>query len=247
MKKYPSYIDSLISELHSSDIANNILQRYMKYSTDPILSQLFETFSQSPKELIHSATALELIHSVLMEKGLKDTLAATYYEYHIDELVSREDIGISCKSLIKECSLSSLWGAPAQSLSTHKTLKQLSFEVKQFVVEKGNCTYREVADMVASRDNSNNERNIRRRVYDVINVLTAAKILEKKGKQVCAVERDGRAGRRVNGKKEILRKVAMEYQKLCGIVRRNMGCPNCREAIRIPFLVLITKKNVKFM
>ena len=247
MKKYPSYIDCLISELQSSDIASNILPRYMKYSSDPILSKLFETFSQSPTELCRSSKALELINSLLIERGLKDTLAMTYYEHHIDELVCGEELGISSKPLIQESSLSTLWSQATQSQSTHKTLKQLSFEVRQFIGEKGHCTYQEVADTIVSRDNSINEKNIRRRVYDAINVLTAEKILEKKGKQVCIAEKDVNLRKKLGKKRDMLKKVAEKYQKLAGIIRRNMSSPNYRQAIQIPFFVLLMKKNVKYM
>lgn len=245
MKKYPSYIDSLISELQSSEFANDILQRYQKYSTDPILSKLFEHLSGSGNEFFHSSKALSLISSMRQATGLNDAFALTFYDHHIDVLVPGEDLGISPIFLPQESSLSTLWSQTTHETKSHKTLKQLSFEVKQFILQKGNCTYKEVADEIVGKDVNMNEKNIRRRVYDAINVLTAVGVFEKKGKQVCIVEENLNLKKSLCKKKELLKKLVIKYQKLFGVIWRNMASPNYREAVQLPFSIVLLKKNVK--
>jgi hypothetical protein len=84
------------------------------------------------------------------------------------------------------------------SAKTHKGLKQLSVVVKDIVIERKSATYKEVADIILKRileseDTSaytnskirKEEQNIKRRVYDALNVLISAGVLLKEGKLVC--------------------------------------------------------------
>ena len=74
-----------------------------------------------------------------------------------------------------------------------KGLKSLSMRVCEKVEEKKHTTYNEVADEVVIELQASaaegegaefDEKNIRRRVYDALNVLTALDIIEKKKKQI---------------------------------------------------------------
>ena len=86
---------------------------------------------------------------------------------------------------------------PKDKKRLSKGLKQLSVTVRSIVIEKKKTTYKEVADIIlkeAIRDehlNTNKkteivkeEQNIKRRVYDALNVLISAGILIKEGKNV---------------------------------------------------------------
>lgn len=79
----------------------------------------------------------------------------------------------------------------------NKGLKLLSVIVKDIVVEKEATTYKEVADIIlkdtikfenlnlnSKLEIAKEEQNIKRRVYDALNVLIAAGILVKNGKLV---------------------------------------------------------------
>lgn len=79
----------------------------------------------------------------------------------------------------------------------NKGLKLLSVIVKDIVVEKQLTTYKEVADIIlkdtikfenlnlnTKLEISKEEQNIKRRVYDALNVLIAAGVLIKEGKYV---------------------------------------------------------------
>ena len=79
----------------------------------------------------------------------------------------------------------------------NKGLKLLSVIVKDIVVEKQSTTYKEVADIImqdtikfenlninSRMERAKEEQNIKRRVYDALNVLISAGILIKEGKRV---------------------------------------------------------------
>jgi hypothetical protein len=79
----------------------------------------------------------------------------------------------------------------------NKGLKLLSVVVRDIVIEKQATTYKEVADIIL-RDTIREEhltgtnkseilkeeQNIKRRVYDALNVLISAGVLQKEGKKV---------------------------------------------------------------
>lgn len=79
----------------------------------------------------------------------------------------------------------------------NKGLKLLSVIVRDIVVEKQSTTYKEVADIIlrdtikfenlnvhSQLEIAKEEQNIKRRVYDALNVLISAGILIKEGKRV---------------------------------------------------------------
>ena len=67
----------------------------------------------------------------------------------------------------------------------------MSIRVRQIVCEKQCTSYKDVADqLIGEMDLINlpqgdrNEKNIRRRVYDALNVLIASELVRKRGKSV---------------------------------------------------------------
>lgn len=85
----------------------------------------------------------------------------------------------------------------ASKIKSNKGLKFLSISVRDIVIERQSVTYKEVADVILQEminldkfkgcrqtDLSKEEQNIKRRVYDALNVLISAKILIKDGKRV---------------------------------------------------------------
>ena len=66
-------------------------------------------------------------------------------------------------------------------------LKALSIKVKDVVIQRSQASYREVADLLITEmavSNPAAQKNIRRRVYDALNVLKSANIIIKRGKLV---------------------------------------------------------------
>ena len=98
--------------------------------------------------------------------------------------------------LFEECSLDKLWSLPTKrpapeastGLKIKSELKNLSWSIKEIISKHKVRTYKEVADELisglASSELTKDVRNIRRKIYDAINVLTAANIIEKQGKQI---------------------------------------------------------------
>ncbi|KAI7871561.1 E2F/DP family winged-helix DNA-binding domain-containing protein [Spinellus fusiger] len=73
----------------------------------------------------------------------------------------------------------------------HKGLRHFSKQVCDKVAEKGTTTYNEIADELATDINLTvegshvyDQKNIRRRVYDALNVLMAMNIIEKDKKEI---------------------------------------------------------------
>lgn len=72
-----------------------------------------------------------------------------------------------------------------------KGLRHFSMKVCEKVQEKGKTTYNEVADDLVteelknnSYDNNCDQKNIRRRVYDALNVLMAINVISKDKKEI---------------------------------------------------------------
>lgn len=70
-------------------------------------------------------------------------------------------------------------------------MKTLSVRVRHIVCEKKCTSYKDVADSLIMElelqripDGMKNEKNIRRRVYDALNVLVASSMVAKRGKSV---------------------------------------------------------------
>ncbi|CAD8162694.1 unnamed protein product [Paramecium octaurelia] len=84
-----------------------------------------------------------------------------------------------------------------EPLKSQKGLRHLSIKVKEIVFEFKLTSYKDVAerlikeqiqyqDRISDYVNSKDEQNIKRRVYDAINVMIASRVLKKDGKTVKA-------------------------------------------------------------
>ena len=244
MKKYPSYIESLVSELQSTEFANEILLRYKNYSSDPLLANLYLVFFECQSEFFYSSKALSLLNSAEDPSDHHFSLSETFTEKTGRESTCGVEEPTISLPIVQDSSVSTLW-SECYMQKKHKTLKELSLVVKEFIESKGHCTYKEVADEIVAREPCGNEKNIKRRVYDAINVLTAANVFEKKGKQVCIVEEKCNMTKIVDKKVEELKKLARKYECLAGVIYRNKASPNYRQAVQLPFLVVLTHKNVR--
>ncbi|CAD8104772.1 unnamed protein product [Paramecium sonneborni] len=82
-----------------------------------------------------------------------------------------------------------------QPMRSQKGLRNLSIKVKEIVFELKSTSYKDVAERLIQElskeegrlldyDNSKDEQNIKRRVYDALNVMIASKVLRKEGKKV---------------------------------------------------------------
>ncbi|XP_017032529.1 transcription factor Dp [Drosophila kikkawai] len=153
-----------------------------------------------------------------------------------------------------------------------KGLRHFSMKVCEKVEEKGKTTYNEVADDLVSEEMKNNaydnncdQKNIRRRVYDALNVLMAINVISKDKKeirwiglpansaeQVLAVEEENcRRRERIKQKHEMLREMVMQHVAFKGLVERNKRnesqgvVPSPNASIQLPFIIVNTHKSTK--
>ena len=241
MKKYPSYLQSLIEELQSCELANEILARYESYSEDPIIKPLYCLFNKSRTTFIYSSQVLSMLLSS------NDMSESGFQSLSVKANLSLTSNVNNLSPLFQDLSRSTLWSDGGTCKKEQKTLKQLSSEVKSIVYLMKNCTYKQVADNIVGNQPLDNEKNVRRRVYDAINVLTSVGILEKNGKQIYYIQKNEEVHKNIQQKKEALEKIVKKYENLKRIIERNKEKPNYREAIQIPFFIVVGKKGVIFI
>ncbi|KAH8348988.1 hypothetical protein KR084_013071 [Drosophila pseudotakahashii] len=153
-----------------------------------------------------------------------------------------------------------------------KGLRHFSMKVCEKVEEKGKTTYNEVADDLVSEEMKNNaydnncdQKNIRRRVYDALNVLMAINVISKDKKEIrwiglpansaeqfLALEEENSLRReRIKQKSEMLREMIMQHAAFKGLVERNKRnesqgvVPSPNASIQLPFIIVNTHKSTK--
>ncbi|XP_034949182.1 transcription factor Dp-1 isoform X2 [Chelonus insularis] len=154
-----------------------------------------------------------------------------------------------------------------------KGLRHFSMKVCEKVKKKGTTSYNEVADELVgeftnpSHMNSLNQqydqKNIRRRVYDALNVLMAMNIISKEKKEIrwlglptnslqeCAsLEKDKKKKvERIKAKTQQLHQLILQHISFKNLVERNSvteslhGPPKPNSAIQLPFIILNTSKK----
>jgi hypothetical protein len=125
-----------------------------------------------------------------------------------------------------------------------KTLKNLSLEVKKVLISLKTCTYQQVADQILQTSSVQNEKNVRRRVYDVINVFTALDQFEKNGKVITLKDESQELSKRVEKKRKGLKNLVKTFEQLSSLLKRNKSYPNLRQSITLPFYLVSCKKPV---
>lgn len=153
-----------------------------------------------------------------------------------------------------------------------KGLRHFSMKVCEKVEEKGKTTYNEVADDLVTEELKNNsydtncdQKNIRRRVYDALNVLMAINVISKDKKEIrwiglpansaeqfLALEEENNTRReRIKQKHEMLRELIMQHVAFKGLVERNKRAesqgvvPSPNSSIQLPFIIVNTHKSTK--
>ncbi|OMJ73024.1 hypothetical protein SteCoe_28380 [Stentor coeruleus] len=138
-------------------------------------------------------------------------------------------------------------------------LKHLTTLVKHLVCKHQPTSFKNVAVKLIDElivtdgpDRVKEEKNVRRRVYDAINVLIAAEVLERNGRNVSwkekwdSVEIDMRKNetekrrKRVEEKKKDLQIVLNKYLAIKHLINRNSRGLNYKPAISFPFIVVST-------
>ncbi|XP_043275028.1 transcription factor Dp-1 [Venturia canescens] len=155
-----------------------------------------------------------------------------------------------------------------------KGLRHFSMKVCEKVKNKGTTSYNEVADELVAEfsdpshinsltDQQYDQKNIRRRVYDALNVLMAMDIISKEKKEIrwlglpinslqeCSVlEKDKmKKIERIKAKTQQLHQLILQHISFKNLVERNClneslrGSPKPNSAIQLPFLIVNTSKK----
>ncbi|OAF68347.1 Cilia- and flagella-associated protein 20 [Intoshia linei] len=153
-----------------------------------------------------------------------------------------------------------------------KGLRHFSRKVCEKVQQKGTTTYNEVADELISElnefagfspDPGCEYKNIRRRVYDALNVLMAMNIITKEKKEIkwvglpttslqeCAsLENECRVRyERILSRRSKLRELIIQHVALKNLIKRNAdeesknGPPLQSTTVKLPFICLSTEKS----
>ncbi|XP_077927145.1 transcription factor Dp-2 isoform X8 [Halichoerus grypus] len=156
-----------------------------------------------------------------------------------------------------------------------KGLRHFSMKVCEKVQRKGTTSYNEVADeLVSEFTNSNNhlaadsqaydQKNIRRRVYDALNVLMAMNIISKEKKEIkwiglptnsaqecqnLEIEKQRRI-ERIKQKRAQLQELLLQQIAFKNLVQRNrqneqqnQGPPALNSTIQLPFIIINTSRK----
>uniref|UniRef100_A0A182PNV5 E2F/DP family winged-helix DNA-binding domain-containing protein n=1 Tax=Anopheles epiroticus TaxID=199890 RepID=A0A182PNV5_9DIPT len=153
-------------------------------------------------------------------------------------------------------------------------LRHFSMKVCEKVKAKGTTTYNEVANELVAEETQNHhpgvdpgtydQKNIRRRVYDALNVLMAMKIISKEKKEIrwhglptsntlqeCEeLEKENeKARRRIEIKQQQLLDLIQQHVALKSLITRNKAneerglVPNPNSAVQLPFIIVNTDRK----
>lgn len=161
----PSHISTLIQDLTAFNNTEQVLLYYTEFFlTDPYLHLLYIELGYNPdKGEFEKIPKIEVVIKRLYEEysGLRLPIKRTWSEGS------------------ESCS---------EKTRNNKGLKVLSARVKSILIAKKLSSYRQVAEELIKELNVLNkaeEKNILRRVYDALNVLIAAGVVVKQGKDYC--------------------------------------------------------------
>jgi len=188
---------------------------------------------------------------------------ASLHQDHLAESRKRSDIDFDAFSDVKR----------RKSERGGKGLRHFSMKVCEKVQAKGSTSYNEVADELVNEltdprctsptDQQYDQKNIRRRVYDALNVLMAMNIISKEKKEIrwlglptnSIQEANGleldKAKRmeRIKAKTQQLQDLLLQQIAFKNLVERNKdrekreGPPPPNSAIQLPFIIVNTSKK----
>ncbi|GAB6020362.1 Transcription factor Dp-2 [Chamberlinius hualienensis] len=155
-----------------------------------------------------------------------------------------------------------------------KGLRHFSMKVCEKVQKKGVTSYNEVADELVHEfsdphrcrsptDQAYDQKNIRRRVYDALNVLMAMNIISKEKKEIKWLglptnsaqecqnleQEKQRRLERIKVKTQQMHELILQQIAFKNLVQRNVeyekthGSPNPNTAIQLPFIIVNTSKQ----
>lgn len=265
----PEHIKDMISDLQNQEYGDSVLSKYhCKTITDPKLSQIYSNLNYPCFSQIPSKSILNLIQSEYFQdfpnldsepENFPSSYAQAYFESQICLFSDPLDLDFSPNELLEVASLNSLWSdctraSPnvprtpiPKTVRCQKGLKMLSWRVKDVVEKLKSSTYQEIADYLVMKTEddeieSKDEKNIRRRVYDALNVLISAGVLHKVNKKVQVVKNvpnpDTEKAKKLKGLTE-------KFLMLKCVIERNQARKRNNQGIFLPFNLIVTGKKAE--
>jgi len=264
----PEYVKDMISDLGNQECGDSVLSKYhCKTITDPKLSQIYSSLSYPFFSQIPSKSILNLIQSEYFQdfpnldsepEIFPSSFTQAYHQSQICLFSDPLDLEFSPNELLEVASLNSLWSectrtspnvprtpVPKTTVRSKNGLKMLSWRVKEITEKLSSSTYQEIADFLVKESeedvvDAKDEKNIRRRVYDALNVLISVGVLCKVNKKVEVVKKVPNPKiEKVKKLKELIERFLM----LKGIIERNRGRKRFVQSIFLPFNLIVAGKK----
>ena len=255
--------DAILMKYHMKTISDPVLSRiYTSFH--------FPEFHEIPSNEVIQKLSNEYLEDFPRidsdSEGLKVGFTRIFYDNQINFLSDPSDFGLELQKseIFEATSLNTLWSedtssspikipgsvkVPKTTQRSKNGLKVLSWKVKEIVQRLGSSTYQEVADILVKETEeevegaAKDEKNIRRRVYDALNVLIAVGVLQKNNKKV---EPLARSESPAVEKLKKLKEIAERYLMIKALVERNREAKESVQAVYLPFtLVVVGRKTEK--
>lgn len=208
-----------------------------------------------------------------VHRGLREEMSRTCMEAGLYELENASSEFMDYTDDVKAVPMAPFWREDlltspyTYKVKTESTtprssrgLKRLSRRVKEVVQERATSTYKDVADDLIRElehmditDKEKEEKNIRRRVYDALNVLIAAGVMGKKGKLVVwrgadmcyqpPTESEERYHHSIQEKRKRLQSLIDQVTTLKALIERNKR-KTSTDRVYFPAKLLVSKGNV---
>lgn len=200
------------------------------------------------------------------QQTLKDSMGKSFISPILDHSGSRKRQDVDSGDFVPD--------KRRKTEKVGKGLRHFSMKVCEKVKKKGTTSYNEVADELVGEftnpahinsltDQQYDQKNIRRRVYDALNVLMAMNIISKEKKEIrwlglptnslqecLALEKDKKKKiERIKAKTQQLHQLILSHISFKNLVERNRaseglrGPPKPNSAIQLPFLIVNTSKK----
>ncbi|KAM0674427.1 Transcription factor dpl-1 [Gurleya vavrai] len=125
--------------------------------------------------------------------------------------------------------------------STKEGLKSITTQIHNQFIEQNTISYSTLLKTVSAR----NPNTLKRRVYDVLSVLRALNIIEKKNREYHLTERkNNNIKTRLKNKIKELKRLEECKASLEFMIDRNKCSFNANDKLYTPFVVVSTNKNV---
>lgn len=251
---YPAYITDLLHELDCNEIADKILLSFhSKTISDPLLERIYNILDFPNTFQIPCKYAKTVIENEYMsdfppidEDNLKQSemFCMEYLDLAAD-LVKEDFFEVKSSSSFQseETNSTPLKASPKSKRipRSRNGLKALSWKVKDIVERLGSSTYQEVADcLVREEIDLKAEKNIRRRVYDALNVLIAVGVLKKDLKTVEPIRK-----LQINTQEKVknLKKMTGKFLRLKAVIKRNKESKRNHQNLYMPFNLVAVPKD----